>query len=335
MLSIWAAAEFWLFIGSIEAGNPENIWPKPGGAEAYLPISALMSLRYFFLTGDLHEAHPAGLVILSAVILISFIFGKSFCGWICPVGFISEMTGEFGRKIFREKLKLNIEIPRFLDYPLRSVKYILLAFFIYAIFFSMSEAALKVFMDSPYNLVADIKMYYFFAEPTITTLIVLFALLFAGVIFQNFWCRYFCPYGALLGIISFFSPNKIGRNETSCTDCQMCTKVCPSSIKVHKQKYVVSDECTSCMSCVAVCPVKETLNVKSILSGKKINPYIVSFGIIVIFLSVLLAGKMLNYWESSTPNEQIIRYHNKRNSLGHPRSAKEIEELNKRSGRDN
>lgn len=75
-----------------------------------------------------------------AVILISLVFGKSFCSWFCPIGFISELIGDFGEKIFKRRLKL----PKWLDYPLRSLKYLLLGFLVYSVVFVMTEAALKL-----------------------------------------------------------------------------------------------------------------------------------------------------------------------------------------------
>jgi len=157
---------------------------------------------------------------------MSFFFGKSFCSWVCPVGFISELIGDFGQKIFKRKLKL----PKFLDIPLRSLKYILLGFFIYSIFFLMSQVAVKAFLNSDYNLISDVKMYYFFADISRFSLIVISALFILSIFIRNFWCRFLCPYGALLGIVALLSPLKIKRNKVSCIDCGLCAKACPSSI---------------------------------------------------------------------------------------------------------
>ena len=164
-----------------------------------------MSFYLFITTGEIHSAHPAGFFIFLSIVLMSLTFGKSFCSWFCPIGFISELVGDFGEKIFKKRLKL----PKWLDYPLRSLKYILLGFLAYSVIFLMSNLALKAFLDSPYNQVSDVKMYYFFANISQTALIVIGALFVLSIVIRNFWCRFLCPYGALLGIFSLLSPNKI------------------------------------------------------------------------------------------------------------------------------
>ncbi|MBX7064961.1 MAG: hypothetical protein K1X37_09610, partial [Saprospiraceae bacterium] len=93
--------------------------------------------------------------------------------------FLSELTGDFGEFIAKIFFKKKFILPKFIDIPLRSLKYLLLAFFIYAIFILMSGEAVWAFLDSPYNLTADIKMYLFFADISgfaLTVLIILFVL---------------------------------------------------------------------------------------------------------------------------------------------------------------
>jgi polyferredoxin len=75
----------------------------------------MMSFYLFLVTGEIHSAHPAGLFIFFAIVLVSIVFGKAFCSWLCPVGFLSELIGDFGKKIFGKDLKL----PKFLDYPFK------------------------------------------------------------------------------------------------------------------------------------------------------------------------------------------------------------------------
>jgi polyferredoxin len=78
----------------------------------------------------------------------------------------------------------------------------MLGFLVYSVFFLMTDLAVKAFLDSPYNQVSDIKMYYFFANISQFSLIVISVLFLLSIVIRNFWCRYLCPYGALLGISS-------------------------------------------------------------------------------------------------------------------------------------
>jgi len=325
LLCIWIGVEFYFFTKFLEANGASAYFERPPGVEGFLPISSMMSLYYFFQTGEIHQAHPAGMFIFIAIILVSFAFGKSFCSWLCPIGFLSELVGDFGEKIFKRKLIL----PKFLDYPLRALKYLLLLFFVYAIFFVMSTLALKMFLDSPYNIVADVKMYYFFADISRTALIIIASLFVLSIFIRNFWCRYLCPYGALLGLVSFLSPNKIKRNATSCIDCGLCSKACPSFIKVDKVKTVLSDECTSCLSCVDACPVADTLEVKNILGEKKVSKKVVACGVALLFVAVTGLGMLTGNWHNKVSKEKYLMIHKNLNAIGHPTSTAEIEELNK------
>jgi polyferredoxin len=90
-------------------------------------------------------------------------------------------------------------------------------------------------------MVADIKMLYFFTDITPFAIWVLVSLVVLSILIRNFCCRYLCPYGALLGILSFLSILKIHRNQETCTNCKKCTRTCPVDIKVHKTRSVISD----------------------------------------------------------------------------------------------
>ena len=313
----------------IESGGAVGSSYRPPGVEGLLPISSLMSLYYFFLTGDIHPAHPAGVLILVAILVVSFVFGKSFCSWICPVGLISETVGDLGEKIFRRKMKL----PRLLDYPLRSLKYLLLGFFVYSIFFLMSAAALRAFLDSPYNLVADIKMYYFFAEMSRFVLTVIAALLVLSIVIRNFWCRYLCPYGALLGLISLISPHKIRRNASNCIDCGKCTEVCPSHIKVEKLRTVVSDECTTCLACVDICPTMNTLSLELTLPKRRIPRKVAAIVIVGLFVLITGFGMVSGNWQNNISTEEYFYHQERLKSYGHPTGAQEISDLNRKSNK--
>lgn len=320
LLSVWIGIELFLFVNFLESGGKTFYVERPPGVEGYLPISSLMSLRYFFATGEIHWAHPAGLFIFSAIVMLPFVVGKSFCSWLCPIGFLSENLGVVGNKIFKNKIKL----PNVLDLPLRSLKYLLLAFFVYVIFIAMDILALKIFLDSPYNKVADIKMYYFFAKISKFSLTVIIVLVFLSIIFKNFWCRYLYPYGALLGLVGLLSPFKIKRDISSCVDCDKCTKACPNFIDVANKKLVILDECTSCMNCIEACPVKNTLYLENSFTRKKIQKRYVAVLIVGIFMIVTGLGLITGNWKNKISREEYF-YHIQRiesSQYSHPTGTK-------------
>ena len=325
LLCLWIGVEMFLFIQYLESGGTIGFFNRPPGVDGFLPISSMMSFYLFLMTGELHLAHPAGVFIFFGIILMSLVVGKSFCSWLCPVGFLSELIGDFGQKIFKKKIKL----PKFLDYPLRTLKYLMLGFLFYSVFFLMSTLAVKSFLDSPYNLVSDIKMYYFFADISGFSLIVITFLFLLSIPVRNFWCRYLCPYGALLGILNFLSPTKIKRNPVSCTDCGLCNKACPSFIKVDKVKTVLSDECTSCFNCIDACPVADTLDLKSVFPvKKKINKRYAAIGIVSIFLIVTGIGMFSGKWDNNISKEKYLMHYKNMNSYGHPTGTEAVKKFN-------
>ncbi len=331
LVCIWIGIEFYFFVSYLESSGVSGSTYRPPGVEGFLPISALMSLYNFFITGEIHPAHPAGVFILLAIIGVSFVFGKSFCSWFCPVGFLSELVGDFGEKIYKMLFKRRIKLPKLLDYPLRSLKYLLLGFFIYAIFFSMTATALQFFLNSSYNKVADVKMWYFFADISRFSLIVIASLFVLSIFIRGFWCRYLCPYGALLGLISFFSPTKIKRETSSCIDCNLCAKACPSFIKVDKVITVRSDECTMCLSCVDACPVADTLSVKIKIVEKKLSKRYIGLGIIGLYILIIGIGIFSGNWQNNISKEEYLILHKNIDKLGHPTSTQDIRELNRAS----
>jgi polyferredoxin len=334
LLCIWIGVEFLQFIRYLESNGAVGSGIRPPGAEGFLPISAMMSVVYFIRSGNIHGIHPAGFFIFIAIIGMSFVFGKSFCSWLCPVGFISELVGDFGERIMKRLFKRRIKMWKYLDYPLRILKYLLLAFFVYSVL-SMSVVALGYFLSGDYNIMADVKMWYFFAHITRFALIFIGILLLLSVVYRNFWCRYLCPYGALLGLISIASPVKIKRNQTSCIDCSLCAKACPSFIKVDKVITVRSDECTSCLNCVDVCPVKDTLEYKLVGSETKINKNFIAVGIILLFVALTGLGMLAGRWQNNVPKETYIELNRNVNSIGHPTNSADIKKLNEASGKGN
>jgi polyferredoxin len=331
LLCIWIGVEFYQFIQYLQTNGAAAFSSRPPGVDGFLPISSFMSFYLFLITGEIHSAHPAGLFIFFAIILISLVFGKAFCSWLCPVGFLSELIGDFGKKFFRKDLKL----PKILDYPLRSLKYLLLGFLFYSVFFLMSTTALQVFLDSPYNLVSDIKMFYFFADISRFALILVGILFLLSIVLRGFWCRYLCPYGALLGITSLLSPNKIKRNPVSCIDCGLCNKACPSFIKVDKLKTVISDECTTCLNCVDACPVENTLQLETIGMKKKINKRLVAIGVVAIFMLITGYGMITGKWQNNISKDEYLILYKNMDSFGHPTGTEAVKKFNEDALKNN
>jgi polyferredoxin len=304
LLCIWIGIEFYLFVRWGETNGASQFVSRPPGVEGFLPISALMSLKYWFDTGVINQIHPSGLFILLAIVVISIGLKKAFCGWLCPIGTMSESLWLFGQKLFGK----NLQITKWIDYPLRGVKYLLLLFFAYSIS-QMDVQSMKAFIESPYNRMADVKMYLFFANISSIALWTVLVLVALSIVVKNFWCRYLCPYGALLGSFSMLSPVKITRQQSSCIDCELCTRECPAAIKIHEVERVWSDECMACMKCVEVCPVKNTLDMRLPNSNRAVPNWVFGSLVAGIFVAITGLAMLSGNWQNSiSKSEYELRF---------------------------
>jgi len=149
-------------------------------------------------------------------------------------------------------------------------------------------------------------MLRFFTEISMFALGVITALFLLSLVVRGFWCRYLCPYGALLGLFSLISPTRISRNSESCIDCTACHKACPAFIKVDKVKEVVSDECIGCMACVDACPVKKTLEIKVVSKRRTIPGVKWAVALLVVFWVTLLGFKLFGPWQNAISDQQYM-----------------------------
>ena len=293
--------QFALFVDQAGRGIPPTI-TRPPGVEAFLPISALVSLKYWLLTGVINPIHPSGLMIFLMIVATAVLLKRGFCSWICPIGLLSEQLAAVHRFIFRRRLRM----PSWLDIPLRGIKYLLLAFFLWSILLKMDVRVLHQFIFSPYNRVADVKMYFFFADISMVAMTVLAALFILSVVVPYFWCRYLCPYGALLGGLSLLSLGKIRRDPETCINCEKCTRVCPAAIKVHEATTVRSDECHGCMNCVDVCPASGALDFTLVRRGTALRPLIYAAVVVFIFAGGSVFARLGGVWQNRISPEEYL-----------------------------
>jgi polyferredoxin len=145
---------------------------------------------------------------------------------------------------------------------------------------------------------------------------------------KNVWCRFLCPYGALMGIVSIVSPVKIRRDEAACIDCNKCNQACPSHLPVAQLVTIRSAECTGCLSCIAACPAENALNfalppralsaripmtpgaspaVQSLAQsnarwhGRVLEPRTVVVVLAILFFGLIGVARATNHWQTRLP----------------------------------
>jgi polyferredoxin len=223
---------------------------------------------------------------------------------------------QFGQAVFGRTFAL----PRWLDIPLRSLKYILFGLFAYVVV-TMPVPEIRAFLAGPYGLVADVKMLNFFRLMGQTTAIVVGVLLILSVFVQNFWCRFLCPYGAMAGLVALVSPARIRRNPDACIDCAKCAHACPAGLPVDTALSIRSAECNACMLCVAVCPAAGALDLKMGLKKRNavVPPWALAAGIVILFLGVLVFAQRAGHWHTHLSDETYFELIPNAANYEHPR----------------
>lgn len=298
---IWVGWQFYHFL-LWATQNSDVFVPRPAGVEAFLPIAALASTKRLLLTGQWDPVHPAGLSVFLGAILLSALLRKGFCGYVCPVGFFSTVLGTLSTKSGVAK-RVS---PRVAS-GLRMVKYLLLAFFVKIILIDMSVADISNFIMSTYNLSVDATMLLFFIRMTQTSAVVLLILLILSTIFPHFFCRFVCPYGALLGVFSRWSPARVTR-QRECRQCRACDHACPQGIPVSRMEEVVSTECTGCLTCIQACTgnnMHSSLHIAFL--KKKVRPVAFSMCVLLFCLLVYVVARHAGLWENAMPQEMLRR----------------------------
>jgi polyferredoxin len=191
-----------------------------------------------------------------------------------------------------------------------------LGLFLYAVG-GMSALAIRAFLEGPYGVISDVKMMNFFRYLGTTAAIVIGLLVVLSVFVQNFWCRYLCPYGALMGLAAAASPVRIRRDANLCIDCAKCSKACPSSLAVDKLVQIRSLECIACYECVSVCPAEGALDMKG--PRKRTVPgFAMAAGIAILFLGAVSYAQWSGHWRANVPSSVYYDLIPRAAEFGHP-----------------
>ena len=204
------------------------------------PTGAIEIMLYNHSKGHSLQWHL--FIKVGFILALSLLFAKYYCGWICPKGIIQEY-------LYSHRFKITI--PDKLDKILKWGKYITLILLIASpILFQY-----KLFRDiGPFKVIFNL-------DGTTYLIIFLAIVLLSSIFIERAYCRYFCPFGALLGILSFFSFNRIRFLDTDskCRACNLCANVCPTNAieratKTEEYIAINSFECITCKECIKSCP---------------------------------------------------------------------------------
>lgn len=208
----------------------------------------------------------AQILILVAVIPITILWGRFFCGYLCAFGSMQEFFHFIAGKLKIKQIKINKNIDKYMKF----IKYGIIIGFIVL-------WTLKISLDtiSPWNVFGNYSTYkgwsnfsYLLSFGGLLLLIIIISSLFIERVF----CRYFCPLGGIFSIISKPRLYKIKKNKSSCINCNLCYNNCPMNIHVNEEtmqyEKVISGECIDCFKCIKKCPANCLYdNPKEAISG--------------------------------------------------------------------
>lgn len=189
--------------------------------------------------------------MLLATVPATVLVGRFFCGFFCSFGAVQDLLwlgSHRLRALFPGKRNLKKA-----DRIFRFAKYAVLFYFI--IFVWSGVTAVKTA-----GLWQVFGQYVSFGhwpglKPLLSVGGILLLVIFIGSLFvQRFFCRYFCPMGAIYSLISQASFLKIDKPRDGCGKCHLCTSKCPMGMDLTKKDRIAGGECISCQKCVSWCP---------------------------------------------------------------------------------
>ena len=189
--------------------------------------------------------------MLLATVPATVLVGRFFCGFFCSFGAVQDLLwlgSHRLRALFPGKRNLKKA-----DRIFRFAKYAVLFYFI--IFVWSGVTAVKT--AGPWQVFGQYVSFGHWPglKPLLSVGGILLLVIFIGSLFvQRFFCRYFCPMGAIYSLISRASFLKIDKPREGCGKCRLCTSKCSMGMDLTKKDRVAGGECISCQKCVSWCP---------------------------------------------------------------------------------
>jgi len=310
-----------------------------GADELGYPVKIFLDFNPLILITTLLSAHAVQKAFYFSVIIIllTLLFGRVFCGWMCPLGTLNNIIGSFRIKHIHtattnwHRIKyyilifliassvFTLQLTGIMDpisLLIRSFSLSIYPLFNYgvsAVFDSIYNLNLKGITgvsESIYSALKNSILSFrqpFFNQSAFIGLI-FFTILGLNLIKKRLWCRYLCPLGALLGLLSKYSILSRSVSE-GCTSCGICDTVCQGGANPDLKEHWRDTECFYCFNCDDICPQ----NAVSFGFLKKKSASAMDLGrrqVIISMLSGVTAVPLIRISSFSKPefhNPELIR----------------------------
>ena len=211
-------------------------------------IDPALMFQYILLAKEIHfPLLLAGLIPL----IITLLFGKVFCGWICPFNLVAEFTDKIRKRIRPKTILTTNKNPK--------PQYYWFVFGSIVTIIAVSGIPVITFISFPGLISAHIADYVFFGAVGFELLFILFVLVSEIFIAPRFWCKYACPVGATLALLRQKNTLSIKFDANICADncpvnlkkVSICNAACPMQLN-PKQKSIYP-YCINCGDCIEAC----------------------------------------------------------------------------------
>jgi len=233
---------------------------RGGSFDAFCPFGGIETLYAYITTGHtLKSTNLLNFSFLLGVVGLSLVSGRSFCGWVCPIGSLQDLLANWARRLSGSKghrrglkytSRIPVQMPSGLDKRLRYAKYLILAIILIA-------STMTVF--PPLHSICPALAIFSFHWDTPLLGLVLLVFILTSLVVKRFSCKYLCPLGAALAIFNKFSFIHIHIDQNNCTNCGRCDNECPVDIAAIPEN-ARSSECIRCLECMETCAKPEAIN---------------------------------------------------------------------------
>lgn len=197
------------------------------------PIGAIQNVTVAFIDPRYAVSYSV-IAFFTLPLILALFFGRVFCGGVCPLGAIQELV-----------VLKPVQVPRLLDRVLGSIKWIYL---VVAILFAALPEIGREFLICRW----DPFVGFFRGDGPAHMLMIGGGLLIAGMFVGRPFCRWLCPYGVLLSIVSRISWTGVTITPNKELDCGLCIEACPYG--AIENMRAVRSSCLFCARCYNACP---------------------------------------------------------------------------------
>jgi len=226
--------------------------------ETYCPFGGLETAWAFFTRQRFTcSTGAANLALLAALLGLTLLARRAFCGWACPVGALLEWQRRLAGRLLRRRhfAGLVTLTPR-VDAAARVVLRTAVLALILGATWATGELVFRGY-DPYYVLFSahghDVRNWSY---------AILAGLLLLALAVPMAWCRYLCPLGAAIWPLSAVGRLRLARRADRCSGCGLCDRVCPHGIDVSGVDAIRTGECTLCLECTGVCPGEGALELR-------------------------------------------------------------------------